>query len=93
MSFLGSPKASDRPRCQGRGFGVHGSAAHSLDGKSGRSRRRISEEGEEIRIGFEHFQPICEVVPNRMSLLVLTELPNVTLATAGPRRRDEVAGF
>src|SRR5260370_7142168 len=34
-------KAPVRPRCQGRGVGVHRSEAESLDRRSGRIRRRI----------------------------------------------------
>ena len=39
-------KAPVRPRCQGRGVGVHRSEAQSLDRRSGRIRRRVGQEGQ-----------------------------------------------
>ena len=37
----GGPTAASRPRCQGRGVVVHWSEAETLDGRSGRIRRRL----------------------------------------------------
>jgi hypothetical protein len=50
MPFMAG-KAPVRPRRQARGVGVHRSEAQRLDGRSGRIRRRFSQEGQGIGSG------------------------------------------